>query len=132
MADFATALRTRLIADGDVTAVVGSKIYWGIVPQGTTRPYVRLNTASDPRPEHLKGYQVARTTRVQADCFGDSYGAARGLAEKIITVLADPGVTAGVHFGRIKAEGPTDLGEDTANGFVHRALLDLIVEHKPA
>lgn len=129
MDDFATALRARLIADAPVAAVT-TRIFWGIGPQGTTRPYVRLNTISDPRPEHLKGYQSARQTRVQADCFADTYAAARGLAEKIVSALDGATTQGTIRFGRIKAEGPRDLGEDVEGiGYIHRASLDLLVEH---
>lgn len=129
MADFATALRARLIADADVSPLVGTKIYWGIVPQSAALPYVRLQTVSDVRPQHLGGYQGARVTRVQADCFSSSYGGARAIAEEVIAAVATPVTTGGVQFGRVKAEGPRDLGEDTAAGYVHRASLDLLVEH---
>jgi hypothetical protein len=47
----------------------------------------------------------------------------------IISVLSVPGVFAGVVFGVTKAEGPRDLGEDTSAGFIHRASVDLLVEH---
>jgi hypothetical protein len=127
--DFATALRARLIADADVAAAT-TRIHWGIVPQNTAFPYVRLTTISDPRPEHLQGYDTARVTRVQADCFALTYSAARGLAEDIIAAVAVPVATGGIAFGRVKAEGPRDLGEDTANGFIHRASVDLLVEHR--
>jgi hypothetical protein len=129
MADFATALRSRLINDAAVTAVVGSKVHWGIVPQGTALPYIRLQTISDPRPAHLQGYESARVTRVQCDCFAASYGAARGLAEKVIAAVAVPATVGSIQFGFVKSEGPRDLGEDTPNGFIHRASLDLLVEH---
>jgi len=132
MADMPTALRTRLTSDTAVAAVVGTKIYWGIVPQGTTLPYIRLQTISDPRPEHLQGYETARVTRVQCDCFAAKFLDVHSLADKVIAAVGTPGVTGGIHFGRVKAEGPRDLGEDTANGFVHRASLDLLVEHKLA
>jgi hypothetical protein len=133
MADFASALFTRLSTDATITAVTGTRIYWLKVPQNAARPYVRLQTISDPRPANLQGYDSARVTRVQADCFADTYGAARALAEKIITALATPDTVGGVHFGFTKAEGPRDLGEDVDGvGFVHRASLDLLVEHKPA
>lgn len=129
MADFATALRARLIADANVAAIT-TRIFWGLAQQGAARPYVRLNTISDIRPQHLQGYDSARVTRVQADCFADDYGSARNLAERIITAVAMPATVDGVRFGRIKAEGPSDLGEDVDGvGYVHRASVDLLVEH---
>lgn len=132
MADFGISLKARLAAYAPLTALTGaSKIHWGKVPQGTTLPYIRLNTISDPRPEYLEGYIEARVTRVQCDCFASSWGLARDMAEKIIAAAETPGVTSGVHFGRIKAEGPSDLGEDVDGvGYIHRASMDLFAEHK--
>lgn len=127
MADFATALRGRLTG-----LAAGTRVYWGIVPQGAALPYIRLQTISDERPTDLDGYQARREPRVQADCFASTYGAARGLAEAVVTTLATPGTFGGVVFGFVRASGPRDLGEDTSAGFVHRASLDLIVEHRLA
>lgn len=129
MADFATALRARLIAAGPVNALVGSKVYWSIAPQAAALPYIVLQTISDERPQHLAGYNGARSPRVQCDCFATTYAAARDLAEKVIAAVATPATVGGVQFGRVKAEGPRDLGEDTSSGFIHRASLDLLVEH---
>lgn len=132
MADFATALRSRLAADTEVAAVVAARIFWGIVPQAAALPYIRIQTISDPRPQHLTGYEGSRTTRVQVDCFAAKYGTARALAEDVIAAVALPETVGSVRFGRVKAEGPRDLGEDTAQGYVHRASLDLLVEHSLA
>lgn len=130
MADFATALRTRLLAAAPVSAIT-TRIYWGIAPQGATLPYIRLQTISDPKDEHLKGYTDSQRPRVQADCFASTYAVARDLANKVVTALALPATAGGVAFNRIKAEGPRDLGEDVDGiGYVHRASVDLLVEHK--
>lgn len=128
MADLQSALRMRI-----VTAVGHSQVYWTVVPQGKQRPYIRMQTISDPRPQHLEGYQHSRTTRVQVDVFADSYGAARSAAEVIIAAVANPTTVNGIKFGRTKAEGPRDLGEDVEGvGYVHRASLDLLAEHSLA
>lgn len=129
MPDMQSALHARLVADAAVLAVTGTRIYWTKVPQDSAFPYVRMQTVSDTRPQNLGDYDAARTTRVQADCFATTYGAARALAEKIIAAVANPATVSGVNFGRTKAEGPRDLGEDTASGFVHRLSIDLLVEH---
>lgn len=127
MADFATALRGRLTG-----LAAGTRVYWTLVPQGTALPYIRMQTVSDPRPEHLQGYDGARQTRVQVDCFGATYAVTRALAEAVIAAVQTPTTTGGVKFGRVKAEGPRDLGEDTSNGFIHRLSLDLLAEHSLA
>jgi len=134
MADFAEQLKGRLAAYAPLTALTGAgKIHWDDIPQATVLPYVRLAIISDPRPEHLRGYQSSRVSRVQADCMATSWGRARDIAQKIIDGTADPGVTGGIHFGRIKAEGPRRGPTETVGtDRVFMASLDLLVEHKLA
>ncbi|MBX7459555.1 tail completion protein gp17 [Qipengyuania huizhouensis] len=128
MPDLQTALRSRI-----VTAVGHSRVYWTLVPQGASRPYVRMQTISDPRPEHLTGYDGARITRVQVDVFAEKYSEARAASETIIAAVANPATVSGIKFGRTKAEGPRDLGEDVEGvGYVHRLSLDLLAEHSLA
>ena len=121
-----SALATRIEAAG---TIAGDRVHWVAVPQDTALPYIRMQTASDPRPEHLKDYHGARQTRVQVDCFAERYAQARALAEAVIAGMATPAVVEGVRFGRGKATGPRDLGDDTTGKFVHRASVDLLVEH---
>lgn len=123
MPDMQSALRGRLTG-----TAAGTRIYPVYAPQNAAEPYIVLNTVSDPRPEHLKGYQTRQDTRVQCDCFAATVLAARALAEEVVEAVATPGTFGGIQFGRIKAEGPIDRGEDTAAGFVHRQQLDLIIE----
>lgn len=130
MADFATALRARLVADTAVSAIVSTRIYWGVVPQGAALPYVRMHVISDPRPEHLKGYESARRTRVRASCFAASFGTAKQLGSKIKDAVNAPWSTADGKVGRVKAEGPREgQGADTPAGFTHHQIVELSVSH---
>ncbi len=131
MADLQSALFSRLTTA--LSGSIGTRAYWSKVPQGAAMPYLRLSTISDPRPEHLGGYDESRTTRVQVDVFSRSYAEARSISESIISAVAQPATVAGVKFGRTKAEGPRDLGEDVEGvGYVHRLSLDLLAEHSLA
>lgn len=137
MADMQAALFARLAADPVIADALASsgltRIFWMAPPQGTGRPYVRLQTITDQMPQHLKGYDAGRQTRVQVDVFADKYAEARNIAKSIISALAEPANAAGVKFGRTKAEGPRDLGDDVEGvGFVYRASMDLLVEHSLA
>ena len=129
MPDMQDALVRRLIADDAVSNIASDRLDWVNVSQDTPRPYVRLQTISDPRPITLEGEQEFRETRVQADCFADDYASARALAYAIIEAVRPGGTHFGIVFGRTTAEGPRDLGEDTSEGFVHRASVDLLVWH---
>lgn len=132
MTDFYTALRLRLLSDSAVTAIVGTRIFWNFVPARTPRAYIRLQVISDPRPQHLDDYDEARTTRVQCDIFADTHAEATAAAEAVIAAVAEPGVFGGIQFGRTHAHGPRDLGEDSDQGFIHRASTDLLAEHSRA
>lgn len=133
MSDFAPDLLARLKAAAGVSALAGDRLFWGFVPQGTAMPSVRLTVISDPRTEHLEGYDTARRTLVQVDVFAARYRPAREAALAIIAALDAPGTQGSTRFGRIKAEGPRDQGEDVpGQGFIHRARLDLLVEHTAA
>ncbi len=131
MADLQSALYSRLTTA--LSASIGTRAYWSKVPQGAAMPYLRMSTISDERPQHLAGYDSSRITRVQIDVFSRSYAEARSISESIISAVAQPGTVAGVNFGRTKAEGPRDLGEDVEGvGYVHRLSLDLLAEHSLA
>lgn len=125
MADFAEALKVRLV---DILGV-GAEVHWVKIPQGKLLPYTRLQVISDPRPQHLGGYDGARVTRIQADFFANSWGKARAMAKAALEGLAAPVEIDGVRFGRTSVLGPRDYGEDAASGFIHRASMDLLVEH---
>lgn len=131
MADLGTAFHARSVADAGIAAIIAKRLYPVAVPQGAVLPYGRYQVISDPRPEHLKGYHASRTVRVQVDCFAETYAEARALAEAFVQAFALPATIAGVKFNRGKAEGPRDLGEDVqGKPFIHRASLDLLLEHR--
>lgn len=133
MADFAIALRGRIVADTAVASVLGTRLYpVNKVPQAAAKPYAYYQVISDPRPEHLKGYDGARQSRVQVDVIADDFAQARDVGEKIVAAVSLPGTFGGIKFGRTKAEGPRDLTEETASGTISRASLDLLPEHMPA
>lgn len=133
MSDFGPDLLARLKAAEGVSALLGDRLFWGFVKQGTAMPHGRLTVISDPRPEHLEGYDDARRTRVQVDVFAARYAEARTVALAIIAALDAPAVQGSTRFGRIKAEGPFDQGEDVpGQGFIHRARVDLLVSHSAA
>jgi len=127
--DFYEALRARLLADSAVSAIVGTKVAWEEQPQGVEAPHVTLTTISDTRPEHLKGYQETRSTRVQADCRALTFAQALALAHAVIAAVEAPGTFFGHRFGRTKAEGPRSIVDDVEDHTVRRQSVDLISWH---
>lgn len=126
MPDMQAALRTRLISAG---TAAGSRVTWVERPQLSALPAITLQTISDGRPQHLKGFDGARGTRVQIDCWASTYAAALSLARAVIAALQPPAVISGKKFGQAQIDGQRDLGEDVSGTFIHRQSVDLIIWH---
>ncbi|GLT01804.1 hypothetical protein GCM10007897_32020 [Sphingobium jiangsuense] len=134
--DFQAGLLARLLADPAVSGIAGTRVHWLDRPQAEALPAISLQVISDPRPQHLKGFDGARDTTVQVDCWAASYGEALALARASIAALAPPATISGKRFGGTQVIGQRDLGE-TVGGvgsrsggtFIHRQSVDFLVRH---
>lgn len=129
MADLETALRARAKADATFVAAGSSAVEWEEQAAGTPLPHTTLQIISDPRPQHLKGYDAARETRVQADCRAKTPKQAKAMARALIAAVAAPGIYSGHQFGRTAAEGPRALNERVNDATVFRQSVDLLIWH---
>lgn len=130
MADMQAALFQRLKDNAQVGALVGTKIYPMIVPQGKALPYIRIQYPSNLAEQDLKGDTGDRLARVQIDAFGSSFSQAWSVAEAARKALLQPGVAAGVRLVTAAADAPTPMpGEDTARGHTYRTRVDLRIWH---
>lgn len=128
--DFQEGVRARLIADGAVAEIVGTRVAWMARAKGASLPAIVLQVVSDPRPSHLKGLEGARSTTVQCDCWAEDYGAAIDLARAAIAVLVQPVTINGKQFGNAQVVGQRDLSEGTDAGiFLYRQSVDFIIRH---
>lgn len=125
--DMQGALRARLLAAAPVTTLVGTRVYWVDRPQASALPAIVLQVISDPRPQHLKGFEDLRETRVQMDVFGSSYAQVRTLAEAAIAAVVPENTSNGIIFNRALVDGARDLGERTETMFIHRHSTDLLI-----
>jgi hypothetical protein len=121
-----TDLRTRIMA---AAPAVGTRVYWGIRPQGSALPAIVMTTVSDERTQHMKGFNTYQAKRVQVDCYATTYAQATDLREAVIAGIvpaAEQGVT---RFLRGFVNNSMSRGEDTTNGYVHRQMIDLTIWH---
>ena len=130
--DMQGALRARLLATPQVTALVAQRVDWVIRPQTAALPAVTLQTISGDRPQTHAGFEEMRTARVQCDVWATTYASARAITEAIVRALAPKAESNGVRFGRMFFEGDRDLLDTTATTPIHRTSLDLIVWHAQA
>lgn len=117
--DMQGALRARL------TGLAGGRVYWVDRPQTSALPAITLQVASDPMPQHLKGFDELRRTLVQIDCWADTYAAAKTLKDQVIAALVPENTANGIRFDRAIVESVRDLGERSGEKFIHRQSIDL-------
>ena len=127
------ALRALLVADAGVSAQVGTRIYWGRRSQSTSvLPAVVLEKVSAPRDYHYTGPSNLIESRVQVDCFGETYAQAKTSARAVISALNGySGTQSGVVFQRISIENERDYDgqESAANRYLFVTSVDLLIWH---
>lgn len=124
-----TALRSRLQAASAVTNIVGASIFWTERPQRSAYPAVVLQTISDERPQHMKGLNDFRPTRVQIDCFALKRDTVVTLREAVIAAVLPEATASSVSFRRAFVNDVSDRSRNTETGFVHRDLVDITFWH---
>jgi hypothetical protein len=125
--DMQGALRARLLAATPLTALVAQRIYWVERPQSSALPAITLQVVSDPRPQHLKGFQPLRETRVQMDVWGTSSAQNSAITEALIAAAVPEGPNNGIRFNRGIIAGLDTGGETSGTTFIHRTTVDLMV-----
>ena len=87
------AVRSHLLADSAVIALVGTRGYTLRFPQSPTLPAFRVQLIDEQEPAHLRGGNDLRPARVQVDAVAaeasgvDPYAQATGLADAISDAL---------------------------------------------
>jgi hypothetical protein len=127
--DLQTAMRARLVASGPLNTLVAGRVYWGERPQGTALPAVVLQTIDDPIKVHLKGYQAARETFVQADIYAGTYSSALAIARLVIATMEVPATFGGKAFGACFVDRRRDTVETSGTINLHRQSVDFTIWH---
>jgi len=132
---FETALVRRLLDAATVAEPTSGRIDWMRRPNGSL-PAITLQTVSDPRPQHFKGFQSTRPTRVQIDVWAARPGDAVQLRNQVIATLAPADVVEGVGFQRamiadVRPGFETDeaASEGQPAGEIYREIIDIIFTH---
>ena len=124
-----TQLRARLKADATISGFVGTRVDWGVRPQGKPLPAITLTMAVDGRDQTLSGVQATQGPLVQVDCWGATYADAAALREAVVSLLAAPAVQSGVRFLGAQNISTTDLPEKTDTGMVFRSMVRANIWH---
>ena len=85
--DISADIRTRTLADGTVTALVGTRMYSDALPQNTIMPAITYFVVDTVPQECLTAIADVSTARIQIDCFADDRGGANSLADAVRLAL---------------------------------------------
>lgn len=122
-------LRSRLMGNSAVAAIVGTKVHWGVRPQGEAYPSLVMTIVSDGRPQHMGGLIDQRATRVQFDCYGTTRAQAVSLREAVIAAILPAALVSGVQFQRSFIDTVRTMDAHTDTGLVFRDMIDAQIWH---
>lgn len=114
-------LRTYLLANAGVSALIGTRMYPNALPQGATLPAVVYYLISSTHVQSLGGITAAGTCRVQLDCYAATRLAADGVSAPIVAALrllsvGQQSIGAGTLVCDIEIQGPRDDQQEPADG----------------
>lgn len=122
-------LRDRLEAAG----VAGGAVFRDVAPSSRPRPFVILQTISDPRPSTYEGRTTFRETRIQADVQATSRKQADDIAEALILAAEGSGTVGATKFTRAFVDSLRTYSErQSGTETVYVTSLDLLIWHAPA
>jgi len=121
-----SALRAIIIADNGVKAVT-TRCYYNYIPQSPTYPLIVIQRVTGSRVHHLSGPSGAVRPRFQIEAWGETYSAAKGLANLIRAALDGKEYTKdGVTFSCL-SQAEIDGYEEAVNA--HRIIQDYSVRY---
>lgn len=127
------ALIAKLLASAGVSALVGTRVNMGRRPQGEALPALVLHRIDGTPDVHHGGASGLVVSRVQADCWGSSYGSAKSVARAVEAAITAQGFTQGaVRFDVILIDSERDTNFEEGPDTVFRTTLDLMVHHANA
>ena len=128
------ALTARMLANGPVTQIIGTRANWGMRVQGEPLPSLTMFEASPGRRYTYKGASSLSGPRVQFDCYAADFLTADALAKAVVTALEQPLTMAGISFSPAfldSRRGP--LTEDLGGGMrIERVSMDFFIWFSPA
>ena len=122
---------SRLSGSTAVTAIVGTRIFPQVVPQGASYPNARFTVITDEIINSSTGHTTLRQASLQVDCYSaNSYSGAIDIANAITKQLNTNSTTFGsisIENSHVSAAGdePAFLPTDGSDDYIFGRSLDV-------
>ncbi len=114
-------LRTQILADGGISALVSDRYYPGVLPQDPTYPAIVSQKVSDFDEGTLTGVANVVRARVQLTVWASSYVDARAVTDAIRSLVDGAyGTWSGVKIGSVRIENDQDAYSEEAEIYGRR------------
>lgn len=121
-------LRTYLIADTTVAALVATRMYPQFLPQSVTYPAISYSVVSRVSSRDLSGPSGRVRVRISVNCWAETYAEAKSLSEAVRQRLDGfKGNMGSSEAGSVKLDNSFDDYEDAVK--IHRVFQDFIISH---
>ena len=122
------ALLAKLLATAGVTALVSTRINWSRRPQAEALPAIVLHRIDGLPDVHHGGRSGLVVSRVQADCWGSTFGSAKAVARAVENAITAQTFTQGAtRFDVILIADERDSTSDETTP-LFRTSLDLMIQ----
>lgn len=111
-----------------LAAVAGGRRHWVRAPQTAVRPFLVLNRIDGQPNYHMQGSSGFVSSRVQIDCYADTYTAATAAARSVKTLLSGykGGTIQGIFIESERNLPAADAGDVNS---LFRTSIDITVLH---
>jgi len=129
MVEIEEALTTYLLAQSDLTALIGRRFFYDELPQGTTLPAVVCQCVDDIKSHTHDGQSKLESPNYQYTAYASTRSGARAIANKIKAALCDyVGVMSGIKVQYITLLNELPNTEATSDGSITVHTVDLEFE----
>lgn len=121
-------------ADAGIAAAVGTRVYWGVRPQGAELPAIVMHLIRAPKGYSLGGRSGVPEDRIQIDCLASgTFKRAKAVGDAVSELLDGYSGTVGdTQFQGIFQDSARDLSDvGAAEQQVFNWSLDFLARHQP-
>ena len=129
------AMRSILINDTDVSALVSSRVYPQRRPTGTVLPAIVYQVVTQEISQALEGQSGIRRSRMGIEVLDDTYGDTKTLRNAVeVALIGYTGTVEGEIIRSTRLESTVDIDEVSNPGSefgTYRIVMDFIIWHEP-